>query len=81
MDRFLKNSIKVFKSLKDDNPKKLNNSQLSDYHRKTHMLYAGNIKRRPVNKDFINAVVSYHNRLVKEMLKRKMKHNTPLEKI
>ena len=81
MNTFLKNSLKVMKAFKDAKPRKLSDKLLLDYHRKCHMLYAGNIKNHPINKPFINSVVSLHDRFVKEMLKRKMKHSTPLKKI
>jgi hypothetical protein len=76
-----KRSKTLFTSIRDRSPSELENQTLLDYHRKCHMLYAGNIKRNPPNKQFINSLVSYHDRLVKEMLKRGMKHNTPLKKI
>jgi len=81
MDQFSSRSVSLFKSLIDAVPRKLNNQLLQDYHRKTHMLYAGNIKRTPVNKKFINLIVDLHDEFVKEMLKRKINHNTPLKKI
>ena len=78
---FVKNSLKLLTTLKDVKPSKLKNKTLIDYHMKTHMLYSGNIKRRPINKTFINTIVTLHDNFVKEMLKRKMKHNTPLNKV
>lgn len=78
---FVTNSLKFLKSMKDVKPKDLENKKLNDYHLKTHMLYAGNIKRRPINKPFINSIVKLHDEFVKEMVKRKMKHNSPLKKI
>lgn len=78
---FVLNSVKQLRLLKDSKPKDLQNKKLNDYHLKTHMLYAGNIKRRPLNKEFINSVVSLHDEFVKEMLKRGMKHNSPLKKV
>jgi len=67
--------------MKDVKPSALNPKQLLDYHRKTHMLYESGIRKKPTNKLFINSMVDLHNLFVKEMLKRGMKHNTPLEKI
>jgi hypothetical protein len=61
--------------------KELPNNRLLDYHRKTHMFYAAAMKRYPPNKTVVNEVVSLHNRFVREMEKRGMKHNTPLEKL
>ena len=81
MEVFFQNSLKVFKSFKDADPAKLNNKKLIDYHRKCHMLHAGNLKRPKPNKQFINAIVAFHDKLVKEILKRGMKHNSPLKKI
>lgn len=78
---FLKNSLTLFKAMMDVNLSQLNDKLLLEYHRKCHMLYAGNIKRRPVNKPFINSVVSFHDKIVKEMEKRKFKHNSPLKKV
>ena len=71
----------AFLRLKEVRPSKVSNQQLLDIHRKTHMLYAGGIKRRPPNKLFINSIVDLHDSFVKEMLRRKMKHTTPLKKI
>lgn len=73
--------FKIVMNMKDKVPTSLKDKQLLDYHKKTHMLYAGNIKRKPVNRAFVNSVVDLHNRFVEEMLKRGMKHNTPLKKI
>ena len=78
---FILNSVKQLNVLKDSKPKDLPNKKLNDYHLKTHMLYAGNIKRRPLNKKFINSIVSLHDEFVKEMLNRGMKHNSPLKKV
>ena len=81
MTNFTSNSTHMFKAMIDSKPKKLNDRLLQDYHRKCHMLYAGNITRMPVNRTFINSIVDLHDRLVKEMLDRGMNHNTPLKKI
>ena len=81
INEFLRNSKKVLKAFKDADPRKLENKTLLDYHRKCHMLYAGNIIRHPVNKKFINSIVALHNQYVKEILRRKMKHTTPLKKV
>jgi len=67
--------------MKDVSPSSLKNNQLLDYHKKTHMLYAAAVKRKPQNKVFVNSMVELHDRFVSEMLKRKMNHNTPLKKI
>lgn len=71
----------VLFKMKDEKPSSLSTQQLLDFHRKTHMLYEGAKKRKPQNKAFINSMVELHDRFVSEMLKRKMKHNTPLKKI
>jgi hypothetical protein len=67
--------------LKDAVPSSLNSKRLLDYHRKTHMIYAGALRYNPPNKPFVNSIVDLHNRFVKEMLERGIKHNTPLKKL
>ena len=67
--------------MKDVEPSSLANNLLLDYHRKTHMLYTAATKKYPPNKTFANSMVSLHNKFVREMLKRGMKHNTPLKRI
>lgn len=79
--KFFKRSLVEATRMKDANLSEKTNKQLLDYHRKCHMLYGGNMKNRPVNKQFINSIVELHNRIVEEMTNRKMKHNTPLRKI
>lgn len=79
--KFITRSLKMMKAMKDANLSEISNQQILDYHRKCHMLYAGNIKHTPVNKTFINSIVTFHNSIVKELLKRNIKHNTPLKKI
>jgi len=82
MDKnFLKNSKQLFKAMMDVKLSQINDKSLLEYHRKCHMLYAGNLKRKPINKSFINSVVSFHDRIVKEMERRKFRHNSPLKKI
>jgi len=73
--------LKIHKKMDEKLPSSLKNPTLIDYHRKTHMLYQGNIKRKPLNTKFINSIVNLHNNFVTEMLKRRMKHNTPLSKV
>lgn len=76
--------ITTLKKITDTTPKQLtqlSNKQILDYHRKFHMFYNGNINRKPLNKDFINLVVDLHNKVVAELIRRKYKHNTPLEGI
>jgi len=80
-NKIFKNSLKLFSAMKDADLTKIDRQLLLDYHRKTHMLYAANIKHTPPNKSFINLIVELHDRFVKEMLKRNIKHNTPLRKI
>jgi hypothetical protein len=72
---------RIIQRMMDKDPSSLNDKLLLEYHRKTHMLYAGAINRKPLNREFISWILSYHNRLVKEMLKRKFKHNSPLKQI
>lgn len=69
------------KDLTKTKVKNLPTKQLLDFHRKCHMLYSGNIKRKPINKEFINSIVSLHDMIVKEMRKRKLNHTTPLRKL
>lgn len=78
---FFRDSLKKLNNLKNAKPSSLSDKLLLDYHRKTHMLYEGNIKRRPMNRSFVNAVVILHDNFVKEMIKRKMKHSSPLKKV
>ena len=73
--------LKVILNMKGKIPSSLKSKTLLDYHKKTHMLYAGNIKRKPVNKEFVNSIVDLHDKFVAEMLKRGMKHTSPLKKI
>jgi len=74
-------NLYTHKKLGDKNPTLLNDKLLLDYHKKTHMLYAGAVARRPVNKPFVNSTVALHDKFVEEMLNRGMKHTTPLNKI
>jgi len=73
--------LRMYVRMKDRNPTSLKDKQLLDLHKKTHMLYAGNVKRKPVNKKFVNSIVDLHDKFVKEMLKRGIKHMSPLKKI
>lgn len=77
-DKFLIRSVNVLKTFMDKSPSGLDNKVLLDYHRKCHMLYAGNTARPNPNKKFLSDVVRAHDKIVKEMLKRGMHHNTPL---
>ena len=79
--KLFKRSLVEATKMKDANLSQKTNKQLLDYHRKSHILYGGNMKNRPINKQFINSIVELHEQLVKEMAKRKMKHNTQLRKI
>lgn len=78
---FLKDSIKLFKTFDDVNPSELKNQTLNDYHRKIHVLYAFNIKRRPLIKQLINKIINIHNHFAKEIIKRNLDHNSPIEKM
>jgi hypothetical protein len=75
------NSSKKFSMMRDKDPALLNDKLLLEYHKKTHMLYAGAVARKPVNKPFVNSTVDLHDKFANELLNRKMKHNTPLNKI
>ena len=59
--------------------RKLSNSQLVELHRKCHMLHAAWTKKGNVKKEAFVFIEKVHNELVKEMLRRGMNHNTPLE--
>lgn len=78
---FIRDSLKLLNKFENIDPSTLKNQTLLDYHKKIHMIYASNIKRRPINKSFINSIVKLHTKFVKEITKRKMKHNSPLLKI
>lgn len=78
---FEADAFRTLSRLKNKNPSSLQDKVLLDYHKKTHMLYAGAIKHKPPNKVFINHVVEMHNEYVNEMIKRGMKHKTPLSRI
>jgi hypothetical protein len=77
----LRRALKLLYAFKNVKPSVLKDRTLLDYHRKTHMLYAANIKRQPIPKVFINQIVDLHDKFVKELLRRNMKHNTPLKKV
>lgn len=74
-------NLNIYKRMSDKNPALLPDKLLLDYHRKCHMLYAGAVARKPVNKPYVNSVVSLHDKLVEEMLNRGTKHDTPLQKV
>lgn len=78
---FIIEKQQIFYRMQDKDPAILKPATLLDYHRKTHMLYTGATKRNPPNKVFVNSIVTLHDRIVKEMLKRNFKHTTPLKKI
>jgi len=73
--------MRSLKLLKNKQLSTLPQKLLIEYHRKTHMLYSGAMKRNPPNKKWINKIVDTHDQYVNEMLKRGMNHNTPLKKI
>jgi len=59
--------------------RELTNPQLVDLHRKCHMLHGAWNKKGNVTREAFEFIINVHNELVKEMLRRKMNHNTPLE--
>jgi len=59
--------------------RELTNPQLVELHRKCHMLHGAWTKKGNVKKEAFEFIVKVHDELVKEMLRRKMNHNTPLE--
>lgn len=78
---FENNTFKILRLLKNRQSKSLNDKLLVEYHRKCHMLYAEASERLPINKVFINQVVEMHDQYVKEMIRRGMKHNSPLQRV
>jgi hypothetical protein len=71
----------ISRRMANKDPSKLHKKILMDYHKKTHMLYAAAIKRKPPNKKFINSIVTLHDNLAKEMIRRGIDHKSPLESI
>ena len=69
----------LLKRLREVDPRKIGDKLLLEYHRKAHMLYMGNIKRKNVNRTFIKFIVDFHNDIVKEMDRRGFQHRSPLE--
>ena len=67
--------------MRDHDFNTLEKKKLLDFHRKTHMLYEAHIRKKPVNKAFVNSIVVLHDQIVKSMLKRGIQHNSPLKKI
>ena len=59
--------------------RELTNPQLVELHRKCHMLHGAWTKKGNVKKEAFEFIVKVHDELVKEMLRRKMNNNTPLE--
>jgi len=78
---FESDSHTIIKNLKVNAPSILNDQKLVNTHTKIHSLYSKAIKFNPPNKKFINNVVSIHNRYVEEMIKRKMKHTSPIKNL
>ena len=54
---------------------------LFEYHRKCHKVYKKAMSFKQPNTKFVNQVVMTHERLMKELLKRGVRHDTYLEKI
>jgi len=73
--------LKATRLMKSQNPTLLTDTQLLDYHEKTHALYEGNINRKKINKKLTDFIFDLHNTSVQEMLKRQIDHQTPLNKI
>jgi len=74
-------TLKKYNTMQDKDPALLKDALLLEYHKKNHLLYAGAVARRPVNKPFVNSTVDLHNKFVDELLNRGITHNTPLNKI
>lgn len=76
--RFESKAFKSLINLKGKDIQKLPQPLLLQYHDQTHALYKGAIKHKPVNKVFINEVVTLHDQYVEEMVKRGIEHTKPL---
>lgn len=59
--------------------KELTNPQLVELHRKCHMLFEAWKKSGKVNQDAFSFIINVHTKIVKEMERRKLNHNSPLE--
>jgi len=57
----------------------LTNPQLIELHRKCHMLYGAWTKKGNVKREAFEFLFNVHEKIVEEMLRRKINHNTPLE--
>lgn len=71
----------ILKLLKKNPPRLLHDKLILDYHRKTHILYKGAIKHKPLNRIFITQICELHSEFVKELTNRKMEHQTPMQRI
>jgi len=70
-----------YRKIKGKDPALLNDRILIDYHKTLHIIYAGSAASKPNSKSLVNSIVDLHTKFVNEMLKRGIKHNTPLKKI
>ncbi len=61
------------------NVKKISNVELVSLHRRCHQLWATYRKYRQIDNDFEKFIIDVHNILVNEMIKRGIKHNSPLD--
>ena len=74
-------ALQKYNTMQDKDPALLKDTLLLAHHKTIHLLYAGAVTRRPVNKPFVNSTVDLHNTFVNELLNRGTTHNTPLNKI
>ena len=67
--------------MKRNHPSMLQDKSIEAYHTQAHELYKRAVKQKPPNKVFIHQVVELHDSLTNEMLKRRIKHSTPITRI
>ena len=58
--------------------KEISNNELLNLHYRVHQLYTIAKKRKEVSEKFVNMLLHYHKIIEREMIKRNMKHKTPL---
>lgn len=71
----------MMKHLRRNPPSVVQDQLLLNYHIRSHTLYEKAIKFKPPNKAFIHQVVEMHDEFVRELLKRRVNHKTPLQRI
>ena len=68
----------TLKDLNSKTIKEIANNELLNLHYRVHQLYTIAKKRKEVSKKFVNMLLYYHKIIEREMIKRNMKHKTPL---